>query len=281
MEATAPKAIPHIEDSHIFCYNANDMRTDWTQIPQFLQEPLKKLVDEYGHKWPKVHHIILFGSYARGTEKYESDADILLVHRFNQESGLKLQHTVKQWTYKNMPVRTDVVAEHRSIFDRKLEFASPFYMDIIKDGILLYTDGREFQEPKQLDAKEKQELAQRRFDTNFHRGEGCLIAYDLFIQSNHLDLAAFNLHQAMENAFKAMLLVYDFYVEKSHDLEALVKRCAQRSPVIVPARYQEILQVETRPVLVAMAHAAPIPETYTQTQQDWIHLCNSYVPPSL
>lgn len=279
MEVTTTKEYHRIELPHIFCYNANAMRTEWTHVPEFLQAPLQELVRTFGEMWPKVHHIILFGSFARGTDKYDSDADILIVHRLSQESGLKLQHTVKNWAYNHMPVRTDVVSDHRAIFDRKLEYASPFYMDICRDGILLYTDGREFVEPRQLDPKEQQELAQNRFDTNFGRGEGALLGFEFYLNQQHYDWAAFNLHQAAENAFKAMLLVYDFYVEKSHDLEALIKRCVMRSPVIVPAQYQEILEVEARPVLVAMANAAPMPEEFTQTQQDWIHLCNSYVPP--
>ena len=212
------------------------------------QEQITILTDIIRKKIPKCSMIVLFGSYARGTEviydeyidengsrlSYQSDFDIMVVlprsqhvaeaHRAegNICSEIKDEYDNKFPGILHAPPQ--FIVESEKILLENLEINHPFFSDIIKEGIFLYNDGRiSLPEPKELLYQVKKELAQKHF--------GHLNYADTFLKYGKIGYideeyvtASFQIHQACENYYRDISMVFINYSPKLHDLKELIDK---------------------------------------------------------
>jgi HEPN domain-containing protein len=109
--------------------------------------------------------------------------------------------------------------------NKELEKKQYFFTDIKKEGILLYDNGEfELTEARHMPWSEVRQIAQDYYDYWFERGEAFLAATHFFLQRNSSRDGAFQLHQATESFYTAILLVFTGDKRKEHDILELAKK---------------------------------------------------------
>ncbi len=187
--------------------------------------------------------IILYGSYARNDyvkydEKYEfgkiqfyvSDYDILVV-----TSGIsdgiagKALDNVEDMYYKRAedPDRqppVQFINDDIKKLNKDLKEGRYFYNQIKKEGIILYDSGKhKLARRRKLNFEEIKQQAQEYFDEKFDKANGFLQTTKLIYEHmKDYKLCSFNLHQACENYFYAIRLVYTQQNSKQHNLSKLL-----------------------------------------------------------
>ena len=184
----------------------------------------------------KIAMIILFGSYARGdwvqTYNYQSDLDILVLVkgrygggsvRVRTEDGIERRlerKGLRGLTLKEPSVT--IVLEPITAVNKYLEQGHYFFSDIKKEGILLYDNGEcQLSEAKDLPWEERREIAEKDYKRWFKRGSGFLSTTHFTLHRDELNHSAFELHQATESFYNAILLVFSGYKPKLHDIRKL------------------------------------------------------------
>lgn len=215
------------------------MKTSLSHLPQKKQDELQDIRDIILQNCSEVEMVILYGSYARGTyrEPWDiqlnkpgfrriSDYDILVVTTTKETA-----QNISLWDkiYKTCRDFKKYIADPRILthdietINIKLAESQYFYNDIKKEGIVLY-DSEKFKlaEPRNLNSQERQKIAQDYFESWFKvRAEEFFEGYKFFSGRGLYTIAAFNLHQAAESAYKSILLVFSNYVPQGHFLEML------------------------------------------------------------
>ena len=97
-----------------------------------IQEAVKRLADTY-----QPLKIYLFGSYAWGEPRVESDLDFLIVLNDDIHLNLALHIKGKQ-ALKNMDISTDIVLNHQFFFTERAEHPSTLQHKIKTEGKLVY-----------------------------------------------------------------------------------------------------------------------------------------------
>ncbi len=200
---------------------------------QEIVDIIKRVVD--------IKMVILFGSYARGTwvedvytdpedhitYEYKSDIDILAVTETQgQASSIKIWDKVEQ-LIDNCKRSTSVSIISHDINDlnKKIEMGEYFFVDIKKEGIMLYDSGEyKLAKTKKLSDEERKVVAKEDFNYWF---KSAIFFNDDFIANLNKDRfnnAAFYLHQTTERLYVAILLVFTQYKSKTHDLTKLSKK---------------------------------------------------------
>lgn len=208
------------------------MKTSLSHLPEDKKNQVLELKGLILKKVPNTDKIILFGSYASGdwvedkyTEngiryEYVSDFDVLIVTTSREEKEFVSQDKiVNSWRY-HTPVNPIV---HTIDFVNKgLEQGQYFFTDIIKEGILLYnSEAAELSEPKILTSAEVKKIAQANFNQWYENGYEFLIDAANARERNSYNKVTFYLHQAMENLYSTVLLVFSGYKPKTHNLNVL------------------------------------------------------------
>lgn len=95
---------------------------------------IKKLLQDLD---PCLGHIpiILFGSYAKGTEKKESDLDLVIAKDPNQYNH-SLEKKIKEFT-KQYGVKIQIQKGTREDFEKGLKEKDPLVLEVIKNHIIL------------------------------------------------------------------------------------------------------------------------------------------------
>jgi predicted nucleotidyltransferase/HEPN domain-containing protein len=180
----------------------------------------------------RILKIVLFGSYARGdwvdgfssNRGYQSDYDILIV--VNQK---KLTDPTGIWDKAEDRVMrlikapfTVIVHTLDEVNDRMAQ-GHFFFADIRREGILLYAlkGGKPLAKPRPLNAQQAYDTAKEHFEQRFPLAKSFMPYYQLGRDRAELNLAAFNLHQAVEHAYHALLLTLTHYTPSSHNIKLL------------------------------------------------------------
>ncbi|WP_190810384.1 HEPN domain-containing protein [Flagellimonas sp. S3867] len=218
-------------------------------LPKSKQEELTLLTEQLSaHKL--VEMVILFGSYARGnwvedqyvekgiTYEYRSDFDILVVithEDFKQK--FRIEDKIKEELVATGKVTTPVSLIFHGIkqLNASLAMGNYFFKDIKEEGLVLY-DSKKFKlaHPKKLMAEQYKQKAQDHFDQWFKSANGFLIDFQHGMDRADFHKAAFYLHQAVEQFYTTILLVFTDYRPKDHNLENLgikVEMCDHRFAV--------------------------------------------------
>jgi HEPN domain-containing protein len=110
-------------------------------------------------------------------------------------------------------------------FNSEIEGSNYFFLDILKEGVLLYDSGKfKLAEPKPLNPQQRAAKAQLYFEKWFENSIDFLGQFEHAFGKNRYNVAAFELHQATERFYMCILLVYTNYKPKLHDLEKLNKQ---------------------------------------------------------
>jgi HEPN domain-containing protein/predicted nucleotidyltransferase len=224
------------------------MKKSLAHLPKHKREELKLVTEIIRDECPTVLMVILFGSYARGdwvedtyiedgvTYEYASDFDILVVVRSN-----RIVNSTDTWRRAEararcFPVRTwtNLIVESIETVNNALARGHYFFTDIRKEGILLY-DTREFKlaRPRALNPNERRGQAKAHFQEWFTNAKNAYRQYRHAMSDRSYKEAAFNLHQATERLYGALLLVFINYRPKMHDLEKLSHMVAGYGPALL------------------------------------------------
>lgn len=179
--------------------------------------------------------VILFGSYARGnwvedkyieyghTYEYKSDYDILII----TETNLNSNQLMSQWRKTERKVEdlansvsVNLIHHSHGFIKKELLEGSYFFTDVIREGILLYNNGRNFplELPDKLDPEKVKARAKEEFEYWFKSAKGFYIDFQNAFSREDYRIAAFHLHQSAERFYTALLLVFTGYKAKTHNL---------------------------------------------------------------
>ncbi len=163
----------------------------------------------------RILKLILFGSYSRGDwvedrdSGYRSDYDLLAVvnvESFAEENEVwqtiddRLTREFAVTGHLKTPAK--VIAHSLADVNDKLARGLPFFMDIARDGIMLYeTPGHPLAAPKPLTPEAARAEAKRHFDQWFQLSADALKVAEFSLSNDIWRHGAFMLHQAAEEAY--------------------------------------------------------------------------------
>lgn len=226
------------------------MKSSLSHLPQHKQTELRSITEIVLNKAPP-EMIILFGSYARGEwvedyqEKYEyvSDFDILVVtkDRTSAKRGKIWWDLDRNLAENNGITKASIIQHSIGFVNDKIERNYYFFVDILKEGILLFDSGNfQLSEPKSMNSEERHTKAKEQFEHWFDTANGFLKTFRFNFQENDFKIAAFTLHQATERYYSAILLVFTDYKPKTHDIEDLGAQVGKLHPnftTVFPKKY--------------------------------------------
>ncbi len=219
------------------------MKTSLEHLPEQKQQELQRAV-EILREEVDPDMLILFGSYARGDwvedldpetllYRYQSDFDLLIITDTpRQASKIEQNSQLAQKLAKSIH-RTPIslIAEDIQFVNRRLTKGQYFYIDIVREGILLHESGRfELAEPKEITTQERKKLAEEDFEYWFNGALTFLKYAEDAIKNGDNNYAAFNLHQVTERLYGTILLVFTRYKPSTHDIEKLAQRVTSIDP---------------------------------------------------
>lgn len=219
------------------------MKTSLEHLPDLKKEELKDISNLIIEKM-LPDFVILFGSYARGdwvedrysedgiTYEYKSDYDILVITetKLNQELSDKWRETEKLVTKIRASASVTLIHHSYGYVKNELSYGSYFFTDVVKEGIVLYDNGRNGPEPlvlaSSIDPEKVKERARDEYDLWFKSATMFFEDFEHNFQKGTKDkdyykLSAFYLHHATERYYAALLLVFTGYKPKIHDIEKL------------------------------------------------------------
>ena len=101
-----------------------------------IQEELATLIQTIASN-TKIESIFLFGSWAYGEPKPESDLDIYLVIPDNDTDICELNAEIRFALYKKLTLPLDLVIAKKSVFERRSKFLT-LESIIAKQGLRIY-----------------------------------------------------------------------------------------------------------------------------------------------
>ena len=219
------------------------MKKSLTHLPKEKQTELRLITDTIFASYPGVEMIILFGSFARGnwvedtykqghiTYEYKSDYDILVITETKKQAnddGLQRKLNDK---LKGTATDINIIYHPISQVNANLESGWYFFSDIKKEGITLH-DSKNYTlaRRRKLDPAERAELAKTDFNMWFNSAKDFYAQFEYALKRRKYKLAAFELHQATERFYIAIMLVFSGYKPKTHDIEKLGRKSASFDP---------------------------------------------------
>ncbi len=238
------------------------MKSDLDHLPGSKQRDLASIVEilfaEFEdatslatQKWKKqgrILKVILYGSHARGdwvadpVGGYYSDYDILVVVNDDRltdpiDYWYKAEdHFLREYAIsKRLSAEVGLIVHSLKDVNFQLSRGRPFFIDIVRDGIVLYQLGtQDFDTPKPLAADEARKEAQEYFDQWFESASNFLKTAKFSISEGMNNQAAFLLHQATEHFYHTVLLVLTLYSPKSHKIKFLRDKSEDIARDLIP-----------------------------------------------
>ena len=219
------------------------MKTSLDHLPEQKIHELKRAMATI-RQFVEPQMIILFGSYARGDWvedidedtlefRYQSDFDILVVMETRQQASHVEQNERLSQALMKHAQRTpvSVIASDIGFINKRIRKSQYFYIDIKREGVMLYDTGNfTLDEAKELTAQERHHLAQEDFVYWMKSAKGFYAGMRFYMEYGDNSISAFQLHQATERFYSAMLLVFTRYKPNTHDLKKLSGRVASIEP---------------------------------------------------
>ncbi|MGR9235019.1 putative nucleotidyltransferase/HEPN domain-containing protein [Rhizobium leguminosarum] len=181
----------------------------------------------------RILKIILFGSYAKGgwvdepftMKGYRSDFDLLII-----VNNRKLCEFAEYWhkaadrLIHEAAIETPVsfIVHSRREVNTYLKEGQYFFSDIRKEGIILYElDDEPLTEPKPLTQADQLRIAKEHYEDRFSLSQTFLKGFRFYIGEGDFRVAAFELHQSLEQAYSCVLLTLTNYGPPSHNIKFL------------------------------------------------------------
>lgn len=227
------------------------MKTGLGHLPEAKRADLTKAV-ELIVAAGEPEMIILFGSHARGDWvediqqegknlfEYQSDFDLYVLTRLAKHVNRYTLNPALRRRFSEI-IRTPVslIADTVKHFNESLERGRYFYVDVAKEGIILYDSGRiAIVEPRELSREERLEEVTSDYEYWFNCADSFFNFFDDGMRRGDFRGASFQLHQAVEHYTTTALLVLTSYKPKGHDIEERLKQCAA-----LDARFGQVFPV--------------------------------------
>ena len=219
-------------------------RAELARVVEIIQEELTGRINEVGSPREKRYRLlklVLFGSFAKGTwfedSKSGRASDIDLLAIVSHEALTEMSAfwaEVEDRLFHDPQVKRDVSIIVHTLQDmnRQLKDGQYFFSEIVNQGILLFEDEEPDRNgnPKNILAKPGSPNARRAYEmaSSFHDnwkesaetfldiGRECIVR-----KPTAYNIAAFQLHQAAESAYRMFLLTTSLYVPGTHHLGKL------------------------------------------------------------
>ena len=221
------------------------MKTSIDHLPKAKQEALQRGVSIIREMGEDVEMIILFGSHARGDYRDEedlapdrksgapSDYDILIVCKYNGSAArLALWGDIQKECNgldPHMPFR--LIAHDIDYLKKRLREIHYFFSDIVKEGCLLYDSGNyQLNVNKELAPEDRLRVGQEHFENWFKSSTDFFELFEFGFNKGKFKNSAFQLHQAAECSYKALLLVHTNYTPHNHFLIAMERERKETLP---------------------------------------------------
>ncbi|WP_041678819.1 nucleotidyltransferase and HEPN domain-containing protein [Rhizobium etli] len=197
-----------------------------------FEDALKDGIAEF-KKRGRIVKIILFGSYAKGgwvdepftIKGYRSDFDLLII-----VNNRKLCEFAEYWHKaadrlihdKSIETPVSFIVHSRREVNTYLKEGQYFFSDIRREGIVLYElDDEPLAEPKPLSPADRLRVAKEHYEDRFSLAQTFLKGFQFYIGEQQLRVAAFELHQSIEQAYSCVLLTLTNYGPPSHNIKFL------------------------------------------------------------
>lgn len=209
------------------------MKDSLSHLPERKRAELARIVTIIRDKAPATEMLILYGSYARGDYKEQkdlapirksghvSDYDILVVtsEKKTADNTSLWNNITKKCDKLKLSTHVRIIAHDIQFLNIQLAEGQYFFADIKKEGLLLYDSGRyKLARKRKLKPTEQKRITQVHFDKWFTSAKDAYLGYEMFLGKRKYNWAAFNLHQATEHSYKAILLVFTGYNPNEHYL---------------------------------------------------------------
>ena len=218
--------------------NNSELKTSLSYLPQIKQDQILQVVNII-KEVANPEKIILFGSHAKGTwvedkyfengtsYEYISDYDFLIVTKRSIEKEYDILDKILNRSRHLFKTPINAIIHEIDYINEGLEIGQYFFTDIMNEGVLLLDNKLvNFATPRQLSSTEKRNIAQKYFDKWFSSASNFVkFSQDGFVtllkENKPLNDAAFLLHQACEKLYHTVLLVFNGYKPKTHNLDIL------------------------------------------------------------
>ena len=211
-----------------------------------FDDALKTKLSEKG-KRGRILKLILFGSHARGDwvedrkSGYRSDYDVLVVVNYESfaEQHEAWENAAERFLQeltvtKHLATPVNFIVHSIMDVNDQLIHGRPFFVDIARDGIVLYeVRGHPLASPKTLAPEEARAEARRHFEHWLPNASAFFDLAKRAIEDGHDRQAAFLLHQATEGLYHCALLVLALYSPKSHRLTFLRSQAERIAPRLI------------------------------------------------
>lgn len=226
-------------------------RSDLDRIVQIIFSEFEDLVARATQPWKRrgrILSVILYGAYAgadwdaRSLAGHAWDYDILVV--LNHE---RLADEVDYWNKakdalereysiaRRISALPNLIIHSLEDFNRQLGHGSPFFVDILRRGIALYQFGSvQFRSPRKLGRAELRLQTQQLYHQWFDSAKIFLDMADFALSRGANNHAAFQLHQAAEQSYQAILGVKTLHCPLSHHLKFLRGRAENVASSLIP-----------------------------------------------
>lgn len=193
----------------------------------------------------KILKIILFGSYAREDwvdepeNGYQSDFDLLVIVSHEDLTDISDHWYIAEDKILRDPEvgRTlNIIVHTLADVNRALTRGEYFWVDILRDGILLYElPNHALAQPKPMTPTDAYEMAVEYHSVQIPKIDSALKIARFAIDEGERNDAAFMLHQAVERAYAGYLLTHTFYFPRSHNIKFLRSLAEDREPRLIEA----------------------------------------------
>ncbi|MEO1219639.1 MAG: HEPN domain-containing protein [Bacteroidota bacterium] len=222
-----------------------------THLPAAKQKELS-LIRERILERVKPEMVILFGSHATGkwvedhqvedgtVYEYQSDFDILVVTPAEKNYSDWVWQDIERKIQRDPRIgRTTLINHTIDFFDEKVRDQYYFFLDIYREGVLLYDSGNYVLEgPQELTPIKRLEKATDYFAYWMERGDDAIEGFKFYVGRKKYNEAAFQLHQATERYYATFLLIFTDYKPKTHDLGELRIRAGKVNAALQAAFLQ-------------------------------------------
>lgn len=210
------------------------MKDSLQHLPEQKCDDLRRLTETIRETCNDVEMIVLYGSYARGDYKVEedldpdrksgdvSDYDILVVttEKETAKNGHLWTKVDRLLGKLDLSAYPRVIVHDRWYLAKVLEKKHYFFNDIFVEGVALFDSGVFVPKiRKKLTPEERKEAAQEHFEHWFRFAKEFYTDFGHAFDRGGFSKAAFELQQAAECTYKALLLVYTNYTPYNHHLD--------------------------------------------------------------
>lgn len=213
-------------------------KTHLGHVPADTQKALLALVAILKEHCKDLEQAWLFGSYARGdfvrdrrveqdsqlVSEYRSDIDVLVICR---KSYTVKKNSIWHKVSKAITAHPDIndhvhlIREHIGRVHDALTHSEYFYLDILKEGVVLFGEDVALPQPQHLTPKTRREYAINYLKDFYERANDFQTIFEKSYRLKKDRITMFGLHQLTERLFYTFLLVHTHYKPRTHDLEAM------------------------------------------------------------